>query len=70
MKKTVLLFPDTISLADFVLTHQIRGAEVHSCEQTLEAALPEKLLTIAIKEYGARHQKADSIGSRDERVLK
>lgn len=70
MKKTTLLFPDTISLADFVLKHQIKGAEVHSCKQTLDAALSEKLLTIATKDYGAILQKASETGSRNEHVFK
>jgi len=70
MKKVTLLFPDSITLADFVLTHQIRGAAVHSCEQKLEAALSEKLLAIATKEYGATLQKASATGNRNERVIK
>lgn len=53
MKKAILLFPDSISLADFVLKYQIKGADVHSCEHTLSAELSDKELKVAQKQYGA-----------------
>jgi hypothetical protein len=53
MKKVVLLFPDTTSLADFIMSERINNAEVNSFEQTLVAPMIDTQITKAETVYGA-----------------
>ena len=53
MKKVVLLFPNTTSIADFILSERVSNAEVNSFEQTLIASMDDKQIAKAETVYGA-----------------
>lgn len=53
MKKTVLVFPDTISMVDFLLIYKISGAETNSVDLTVSGRMNDQLVSAAITEYGA-----------------
>jgi hypothetical protein len=53
MKIVVMLFPDTTSIADFVMSERISNAEVNSFEQTLIAPMIDKQIVKAETVYGA-----------------
>jgi hypothetical protein len=53
MKKVVLIFPDTLSMADFILTQRVSNAEVNSVSHTIVAPMTDKQIIIAETEYGA-----------------
>jgi hypothetical protein len=53
MRKTTLIFPDTDSLASFVLRFKIAGSEVDSVQHTLTAVLSMDELITACTEYQA-----------------
>ena len=53
MKHIVLYFPDTSSLADFIITNKIRNAQVSTQDQSLSAVLSEELIELASTQYGA-----------------
>jgi hypothetical protein len=53
MKRVVLIFPDTASLAEFLVHYHIQNAEVDSIDQSLTAPLLEEQILIAIHDYGA-----------------
>lgn len=49
MKRVVLLFPDHLSIAAFVLTLKLRNTEVNSMEQTVTATLIDTDIEVAKK---------------------
>lgn len=53
MKKVILIFPDSATIADFVIIHGISNTEVNSKELTLTAFLTEEQIVIASTMYGA-----------------
>jgi hypothetical protein len=53
MKRVVLLFPDTPSIADFIMAERVTNAEVNSLEQTLIASMADKDVVKAETLYGA-----------------
>jgi len=53
MKKTVMVFPDNTSMANFIIREKIRGAEVNSFEKTLVARMNDKQIVSAETLYGA-----------------
>ncbi len=53
MKQVTLIFPDTISMADFILIYRPQGVEPNSFYVSLKAGLGDDLITVACTEYGA-----------------
>jgi len=53
MKKSVMIFPDSMSMANFIIREKIRGAEVNSIEKTLVAPMNDKQIVSAETLYGA-----------------
>jgi hypothetical protein len=53
MKRVVLLFPDTPSIADFIMAERVSHAEVNSLEQTLIASMTDNEVVKAETLYGA-----------------
>lgn len=51
MIPTVLIFPDTLKLASFLMSFPITHVEVN--EESLTAVLPDELIEIATKQYDA-----------------
>lgn len=53
MSKVMLVFPDTISLTEFMLKHKVAKADVNSGHKSLTACLSKDQLATALKEYRA-----------------
>jgi hypothetical protein len=53
MKKVTLLFPDHLTIADYILSEKVRDANVDFSQQTLTAALTEQDIEVAHARYGA-----------------
>jgi hypothetical protein len=53
MQRVTLIFPDTVSIANFILHHNVYNALVDSIEQTLTASMFKEQLNIACSDYGA-----------------
>lgn len=60
MKKAVLIFPSTISMAEFIMAQRITKAESNSIEKCLTAVMTDKQIEIARKQFGAK-LKASSV---------
>jgi hypothetical protein len=54
MRKVVLIFPDVISITDFILTHKVSKIIVDSSQKMLKGTISEAHLAIACKQFGAR----------------
>ena len=54
MKETILVFPNTILLSTFILTHQVSSIVTNSSYCTIQGRLSEQLIDIAIRQYDAR----------------
>ena len=54
MRKVILVFPDVISLTDFILTHKVSKIIIDSSQKMLKGTISESHLGIACKQYGAR----------------
>ena len=52
----VLYFPDTETLADFLIENNIGKVEVNTYEHSVTGALSEKLIQVARLEYDAYFQ--------------
>jgi hypothetical protein len=48
-----MIFPDSMSMANFIIREKIRGAEVNSIEKTLVAPMNDKQIVSAETLYGA-----------------
>ena len=53
MKEVKLIFPDNLSMADFVLKEKVNNAEANSQEQILTAEMPHEKVVVAETLYGA-----------------
>jgi hypothetical protein len=53
MKRVVLIFTDTSSIAEFILRERVSNAEVDSYEQTLTAIINDSQIKVAEDEYKA-----------------
>ena len=61
MRKVTLIFADTSSLADFLLTHNIAKAEICSSEQSLTSVLTEDEIIKACTEFSAVLKRNNSM---------
>lgn len=61
MRKVVLIFPDVISLTEFVLSHRISKVIIDSSEKKLQGTIHEKQQDIACKQYGARVKESVAV---------
>ena len=53
MKKVTLLFPDTTTLADFIITYEVNHIDVNSGQLTISGPLSEELIAIACLGFDA-----------------
>ena len=60
MKRVVLIFPDTTTIADFIVKQKVSNAQVDSIEQTLTSSLSDKQIAIAETVYKAMVKKLTS----------
>jgi hypothetical protein len=61
MRKVVLIFPDVISITEFLLTHRISKVIIDSSEKKLQGTLHEKHLDIAVKQFGAKVKESIAV---------
>jgi hypothetical protein len=54
MRKVILIFPNVISLTEFVLTQKVSRIIIDSSQKMLKGTITESNLSIACKEYGAK----------------
>jgi hypothetical protein len=55
MNQAILIFPDSSSIADFLLENSISNAEVNTLEQKVTAPLSDVDILIACTDYKAVH---------------
>ena len=53
MKKVVMVFPDTVSIIDFMLSNNVSNVEVNSIDQTITGVIAEDKIEKALNDYGA-----------------
>ncbi len=58
MKRVDLIFPDTTSLAEFLLTYKPASTNVSSAQRTLSGDLSDDLIAIACTKFGAELKTA------------
>jgi hypothetical protein len=57
LEKITLIFPDSASIVDFILTHRISGIHINSTERSLTATLTSEQVKLAATRYKAHSQK-------------
>jgi len=60
MKQSVLIFPVTSAMADFLVREKISNADVDSIEQTVTSTFTDKQISTAEKLYNAMLKKTTS----------
>jgi hypothetical protein len=63
MRKVILVFPDVITLTEFLLSHSVSKTIIDSSQKKLKGIMSDKVLTIAVKQYGAKVKEAITIKS-------
>jgi hypothetical protein len=53
MKAVILIFPDTTTIAEYVLAHKISKADINSREQSLTAVLTDEEIAVACTQFKA-----------------
>jgi len=64
MRKVTLLFPDVLSITEFVLSYKVSKAIVNTSEKTLTATMPEQHLNVAVKQYRAKIKGSSPVKSQ------
>ena len=54
MRKVTLSFPDVTSLSEFILTYKVSRVVINSSEKLLKGVIPQTLVQVACRQYGAR----------------
>lgn len=67
MKKVVLLFPDNISMAEFILAQKPTKVETNSIERSITAVLTDRQIEIACKSHGASLKRSNQLNYRFSR---
>ena len=67
MKKVVLIFPDNISMAEFILSQKPSKVETNSIERSIVAVLTDKQIEVACKTYGASLKRSNQLNYRFSR---
>lgn len=63
MRKVILVFPDITSIAEFLLTNKVSKTIIDSSQKTLKGIMSDKVLNVAVKQYGARIKESIAIKS-------
>lgn len=53
MKKVILLFPDTVAMAEFILSQRIPRTQCNTRDKTLTAQMTDQQIETARRQYGA-----------------
>lgn len=63
MRKVILVFPNVTGLAEFLLSHKVSKTIIDSSQKTLKGIMNEKVLSVAVKQYGAKIKESIAIKS-------
>ena len=61
MRKVILIFPDVISMTEFLLMNKVSKAQTNSVEKELSGVMTDKVLNTACKQYGAKIKESIQI---------
>ena len=61
MRKVILIFPDVMSLTEFILTQKVSKVITDSAQKMLRGTISDKQLSIACKEFGAKVKESIAI---------
>jgi hypothetical protein len=61
MRKVILIFPDVTSLSEFLLTNKVSKTIIESSKKTLKGIMSDKVLDVAVKQYGAKIKESIAI---------
>lgn len=61
MRKVILVFPDVISLTEFILSNKVSKAIIDSSQKTLKGIMSDKVMDVAIKKYKAKIKESIAI---------
>jgi hypothetical protein len=61
MRKVILIFPDVMTMTEFLLMNKVSKAITYSAEKELRAIMSSKVLKIACTEYGAKIKESIAI---------
>lgn len=61
MRKVVLIFPDVTSIAEFLLANKVSKTIIDSSQKTLKGMISDKVLDVAVKQYGARIKESIAV---------
>jgi hypothetical protein len=63
MRKVILVFPDVISLSEFVLANKVSKTIIDSSQKTLKGMMSDKVLAVAVKQFGAKIKESIAVKS-------
>lgn len=61
MRKVILVFPDVTSMTEFLLTNKVSKTIIESSQKTLKGVMSDKVLDVALKQYGAKIKESIAI---------
>lgn len=61
MRKVILIFPDVTSIAEFLLANKVSKTIIDSSQKTLKGMVSDKVLDIAVKQYGAKIKESIAV---------
>jgi hypothetical protein len=61
MRKVILVFPDVTSMSEFLLTNKVSKTIIESSQKTLKGVMSDKVLDVALKQYGAKIKESIAI---------
>jgi hypothetical protein len=61
MRKVILIFPDVMSMTEFLFSNKVAKAQTNSAAKELTGIMTEKILDIACKQYGAKVKESIAI---------
>ena len=61
MRKVILVFPDVISLTEFLLANKVSKTIIDSSQKMLKGVVSDKVLTVAVKQYGAKIRESIAV---------
>jgi len=64
MRKVVLLFPDTVSISEFLLMQKVSRVIIDTGEKMLRGILTDAQLHIACKQYGAKIRSSSVVKTK------
>ena len=63
MRKVILVFPNITSIAEFLLTNKVSKTIIDSSQKTLKGMMSDKVLDVAVKQFGAKIKESIAVKS-------